>query len=38
MKLVRTEKDGLAVREKTYDKLIFAYHTGEKHFKENALY
>ena len=38
MKLVRTEKDGLAVREKTYDKLIFAYHAGEKHFKENALY
>lgn len=38
MKLVRTEKDGLAVREKTYDKLIFAYHAGEKHFKQNALY
>ena len=38
MKLVRTEKDGLAVREKTYDKLIFEYHAGEEHFKENALY
>ena len=25
MKLVRTEKDGLTVGEKTYDKLIFAY-------------
>ncbi len=26
MKFVRTEKDGLAVGEKTFDKLIFAYH------------
>ena len=30
MKLIRTEKDGLAVGEKTYDKLIFTYHTAEK--------
>ena len=30
MKLIRTEKDGLAVREKTYDKLIFTYHAAEK--------
>ena len=30
MKLVRDEKDGLAVGEKTFDKLIFAYHTGEE--------
>ena len=29
MKLVRTEKDGLTVGEKTYDKLIFAYHGEE---------
>ena len=30
MKLVRTEKDGLTVGEKTYDKLIFAYHGEEE--------
>ena len=30
MKLIRTEKDGLAVGEKTYDKLIFTYHAAEK--------
>ena len=30
MKLIHTEKDGLVVREKTYDKLIFAYHATEK--------
>ena len=29
MKLVRTEKDGLTVGEKTYDKLIYAYHGEE---------
>ena len=30
MKWVRTEKDGLSVGEKTYDRLIYAYHAGEK--------
>ena len=30
MKLVRTEKGGLTVGEKTYDKLIFAYEGEEK--------
>ena len=30
MKLIRTEKDGLAVGEKTYDRLIFTYHAAEK--------
>ena len=30
MKLIRTEKNGLAVGEKTHDKLIFVYHTAEK--------
>ncbi len=30
MKVARTEKNGLAVGEKTYDKLIFAYHAEEE--------
>ena len=30
MKLVRIEKDGLSVGEKTYDKLIFAYQDGKR--------